>query len=172
MNCPGCGAPMQAHGDTFQCDYCHTVVAADQNDEGVSLLGEGPGDQCPFCSVALENAAVAKQPILYCGKCRGMLISMDLFPTLVQTLRAQQRASIDAPPADPHDLLRHLSCPRCHRPMDAHFYAGPGNVVLDSCETCSLNWLDHGELTRIARDPEYVHEAMADDAGAGFDLDQ
>jgi Zn-finger nucleic acid-binding protein len=40
--------------------------------------------------------------------------------------------------------------------MDAHFYAGPGNVVMDSCEVCDLNWLDHGELSRISRAPEYM----------------
>ena len=33
--------------------------------------------------------------------------------------------------------------------MDAHFYAGPGNVVIDSCEDCSLIWLDHGKLMRL-----------------------
>jgi Zn-finger nucleic acid-binding protein len=38
--------------------------------------------------------------------------------------------------------------------MEAHSYAGPGNVVIDSCEPCSLNWLDHGELARIAQAPD------------------
>jgi Zn-finger nucleic acid-binding protein len=26
--------------------------------------------------------------------------------------------------------------------------------VIDSCENCELNWLDHGELMRIARAPK------------------
>ena len=38
--------------------------------------------------------------------------------------------------------------------MEAHSYCGPGNVVIDSCESCSLNWLDHGELARIAQAPD------------------
>jgi Zn-finger nucleic acid-binding protein len=38
--------------------------------------------------------------------------------------------------------------------MDAHVYFGGGNVVIDSCEQCELNWLDHGELMRIARAPK------------------
>jgi Zn-finger nucleic acid-binding protein len=35
--------------------------------------------------------------------------------------------------------------------MEAHFYAGGGNVVMDTCETCCLHWLDHDELARIAQ---------------------
>jgi hypothetical protein len=38
--------------------------------------------------------------------------------------------------------------------MDTHFYGGPGNVVIDSCENCCLTWLDGGELKRIATAPE------------------
>jgi Zn-finger nucleic acid-binding protein len=38
--------------------------------------------------------------------------------------------------------------------MDTHYYAGPGNVIVDSCDTCSLLWLDRGELTRIAHAPD------------------
>jgi Zn-finger nucleic acid-binding protein len=87
----------------------------------------------------------------------------------VQRLRNLQREQADAPPVDPHDLTRSVLCPHCHRAMDAHFYAGPGNVVLDSCETCDLNWLDHGELTQIIRAPEYVQQAMDEDNYAGYD---
>jgi hypothetical protein len=43
--------------------------------------------------------------------------------------------------------------------MDTHFYAGPGNVVIDSCENCCLTWLDGGELTRIAAAPEEQFES-------------
>jgi Zn-finger nucleic acid-binding protein len=40
--------------------------------------------------------------------------------------------------------------------MIAHLYAGPGNVVIDSCEQCQVNWLDGGELRRIALSPDTV----------------
>ena len=32
--------------------------------------------------------------------------------------------------------------------MSTHPYYGPGNVIIDSCETCNLVWLDFGELKR------------------------
>ena len=38
--------------------------------------------------------------------------------------------------------------------MDTHFYAGGGNVVLDDCSRCELNWLDAGEFMSIARAPD------------------
>jgi Zn-finger nucleic acid-binding protein len=76
------------------------------------------------------------------------------FQTLIDALRATQRGSVIQPSMDHGDLNRRISCPKCHRPMEAHSYAGPGNVVIDSCEPCSLNWLDHGELARIAQAPD------------------
>jgi Zn-finger nucleic acid-binding protein len=145
---------MRVSGDTLVCDFCKTVSVPDGNNEGVSVLGDGPGDACPICNIPLVQAAVDKQPILYCNKCRGMMISMDVFPTLVETLRAQQQCTVVAPPVDPDGLNRQINCPHCHKAMDTHFYAGPGNVIMDSCDGCGLNWLDHGELTRIARAPE------------------
>ena len=137
MNCPSCGATMRLDVDTWKCDFCHSVYVPGSDDEGVTLLSDGNGDQCP--------------------------ISMEIFSTLTETLRAQQHGATPAPGVDPHDLQRSIQCPHCHRPMEAHFYAGPGNVVLDSCENCELNWLDHGELLRIARAAEYMEDAMRAD---------
>jgi hypothetical protein len=46
---------------------------------------------------------------------------------------------------------RVLTCPRCRQSMISHFYGGPGNLVIDTCERCQVNWLDPGELRRMAR---------------------
>ncbi len=35
--------------------------------------------------------------------------------------------------------------------MDTHYYEGGGNVVIDDCSRCELNWLDSGELLIIGR---------------------
>jgi Zn-finger nucleic acid-binding protein len=45
--------------------------------------------------------------------------------------------------------------------MHTHPYAGGGNIVIDNCPVCAVNWLDHGELRRVvaAPDPQYTaHE--------------
>jgi Zn-finger nucleic acid-binding protein len=60
---------------------------------------------------------------------------------------------------DSSDLRRTVDCPQCQHAMEAHFYAGPGNVTIDSCDPCSLNWLDHGELMRIVHAPDERHSA-------------
>ena len=38
--------------------------------------------------------------------------------------------------------------------MDNHPYGGGGNVYIDSCEPCSVIWLDGGELRRIVMAPD------------------
>jgi Zn-finger nucleic acid-binding protein len=37
--------------------------------------------------------------------------------------------------------------------MDTHFYGGPGSIVIDNCAECEVNWLDRGELRRVALAP-------------------
>ena len=38
--------------------------------------------------------------------------------------------------------------------MIGHPYGGPGNVNIDTCERCSVIWLDRNELRRIALAPD------------------
>ena len=56
-------------------------------------------------------------------------------------------------PLNPDDLRRKVRCPVCKAAMVTHPYYGPGNVVLDSCESCELVWLDFGELKQIVDAP-------------------
>jgi Zn-finger nucleic acid-binding protein len=41
--------------------------------------------------------------------------------------------------------------------MDTHFYEGPGNIIIDDCSRCFLNWLDQGELMRVVHAPDHVY---------------
>jgi len=153
---------------SFKCEYCHSVYFPDKDDEGVRVLGEQSGDACPVCKVPLMKAAVSNFRIVYCTTCRGMLIPMEEFQVLIDELQSQQRDTIVQTAADPQDLRRSIDCPHCHHPMEAHYYAGPGNVVIDSCDTCSLNWLDHGELMRISHAPDEYHPATSFAATTGY----
>jgi hypothetical protein len=80
----------------------------------------------------------------------GTLVAMGRFETLIDALRSEKEAAASLPLSDPAELTRKISCPQCKRPMETHFYGGGRNVVIDDCESCSLDWLDHGELRRIA----------------------
>ena len=92
---------------------------------------------------------------IYCKRCHGALIAMGTFMGLVEELRSRRETSAEgARQPDWQDLNRKVRCPRCTRQMDTHPYYGPGNVIIDSCEECSVLWLDYGELARIVRAPD------------------
>ena len=37
--------------------------------------------------------------------------------------------------------------------MSTHRYLGPGNIIIDTCGTCNLIWLDYGELNKAVNAP-------------------
>jgi len=146
---------LEADKECLVCDYCGTVHFPDANAEGVRVLEVPSPLQCPICAVPLIHASVAREPMLYCGQCRGMLIGMDTFIAIVHNLRA--RHEIPGEPAHQPDwteMDRRIKCPQCSQEMDAHPYGGGGNVIIEDCERCELNWLDHGELERIVQAPD------------------
>jgi len=156
MNCPSCGAPMhlKADADSYACDYCRSVYLPEKDDNGVRVLDEASGELCPVCNLALVHAAIGGVRIRYCTHCHGMLVPMQVFESLIDELRSVGNGTVEQPKAERRDLSRKIGCPNCRARMDAHYYGGPGNVVIDSCETCSLNWLDRGELWHIVRAPD------------------
>jgi Zn-finger nucleic acid-binding protein len=135
------------------CDYCKSILLADKDDEGVSTLEEAPDQTCPVCAIPLWNSMLAGVRIQSCKKCRGLLIAMGVFEDLIGQLRVEDRGNNIPQTAELNEMKRKINCPFCHRPMDAHFYYGGGSVVIDGCDKCELNWLDHGELMRIVRAP-------------------
>jgi Zn-finger nucleic acid-binding protein len=168
MNCPACGAPIVLKPDTegYKCDYCHAVFFPGEEEDGVQVVGEQPDAAlslaCPVCSQPLVKAIIAKLPVLYCTECHGLLMRMGTLPDLTDALRATIPTPAVQTPPDPGDMKRAIQCPQCHRRMDTHFYAGPGNVIVDSCGNCFLLWLDRGELMRIVHAPDATVAADSD----------
>lgn len=157
MDCPNCGAKMQLDKgmNSWSCDYCKSVLYCEPNEEGVRVLAETSAFACPVCAVPLAQAAIDGHPMFHCMRCRGSLIAVPVFITLLDELRAKQGGAWSiSRPADAKELERQIRCPQCGGAMDAHFYGGPGNVVIDDCTRCELNWLDKGELARMVRAPE------------------
>ena len=157
MNCPNCGAAMRLKDDAdyLICDYCETPQFPDVNAEGVRVLGLAASISCPVCAIPLTHASVARERIFYCERCHGMLIGMDVFSEIVEDLRSRRETTVDAAHGmDWKDLDRRIKCPKCSATMDTHPYCGPGNIVIDTCENCSVNWLDYGELDRVVRAPD------------------
>jgi Zn-finger nucleic acid-binding protein len=144
---------MQLKADlvSFRCDYCHSVYFPDQAENGVRVLGgDATGLSCPICNIPVVNSAIGAARMIYCARCHGMMAPMPAIEGLIDAARIVGAAGAAPAASDPADLHRKLACPRCHHAMDAHFYAGPGNVIVNSCEDCCLLWLDRGGLMRIA----------------------
>src|SRR5262249_23563869 len=115
---------------------------------------------CPMCLTPLSRSRLEGHSLLYCARCYGMLIEMNRFATLIDAVRAsEERPRRVALPRRQNPGDRLLNCPTCGQPMLCHIYGGPGNVVIDSCERCQLNWLDPGELRRIATAPDSTSSA-------------
>ena len=169
MSCPACGAPVALKPDTegFRCDYCHSVFFPGEEEDGVQVVltqADLPLSlACPVCSLPLVHASITKIPVLYCPQCHGLLMPMNELVSLIDALRAarEKLPAVQTPP-DNDDLKRTLQCPQCHRRMETHFYAGPGNVIVDSCSDCFLIWLDRGEPSRIAHAPDADDRSPSD----------
>ena len=149
---------LKADQECFTCAYCGTVEVPDANAEGIRVFDEPAALDCPVCATALVHAAGAGLRMMYCNRCHGMLISIGIFPAIVQDLKSHRETTgYVARPFEPRDLDRQLHCPQCGGRMDTHLYGGGGNIIIDSCEKCCLNWLDHGELDRIVRAPDRLY---------------
>ena len=146
---------LEADKEFLNCEYCGNIYFPEKNEDGVRVLGEPSELACPVCEIPLVEAAFNGQRLLYCNRCRGMLVQMDIFVTLIHDVHAHRDGeAVMLRPPDPAGLQRRTDCPQCHRRMDTHFYAGPGNVIIDDCSSCHLNWLDYGELMRILGTPD------------------
>lgn len=68
--------------------------------------------------------------------------------------------SVPSPESKKHDH-RSGSCPRCALPLERSETLAVEGMHWDTCEKCGGAWLDGGELTTIAADPDAA-------AAAGF----
>ena len=154
-DCDNCGAPLRIDPNRglFICDHCGSQMEAPPGLRYLDLLAEST-TSCPLCSSALWDTRLEGHPLLACRRCYGMLIEMSRFAAVIDVMRTLEPCAFRAvlPPRQ-HPADRVLTCPTCRQPMLSHFYGGPGNVVIDTCEPCGVNWLDPGELRRIAVAP-------------------
>jgi Zn-finger nucleic acid-binding protein len=159
MNCRNCGGAMEliANRGSFFCRYCGSFHFPDAaGDGGVRIVGDPEKPiVCTVCKATLSSAMLDESFMVhYCRNCRGILIPRAGFATVVEKRRAW---ALDPPgpaiPLERAELDRQMACPACAARMITHPYYGPGNVVIDSCSTCDLIWLDFGELKQIVAAP-------------------
>jgi Zn-finger nucleic acid-binding protein len=150
-----CGAPARLDADrcVFVCAHCGSERELPAGVEHLEILGKS-AESCPLCDVPLWESRLEALPLHACTRCFGLLVPMTHFAALVDALRVYEGRSYRTPlPRTQDPGHRQLACPRCRQPMMNHLYGGPGNVVIDTCEDCLVNWLDPGELRRIVLAP-------------------
>jgi Zn-finger nucleic acid-binding protein len=132
-----------------------TAPLPPQANEDDVLVGAETTHVCPVCQANLFDATIENRSVRYCTKCRGLLVLIFNFLPLVEYMRTVWRSTgANIQPRDNSDADRHLDCPLCGKIMIGYPYGGPGNVNLDSCERCSVIWLDRDELRRIVLAPD------------------
>src|SRR3954468_4926077 len=98
------------------------------NEDDVQACSETT-NACPVCQALLSGGNIEGRPVLYCTKCRGLLVSIDRFLPLIEILRALRTpTALSLEPRDDSDADRRLACPMCGKTMTGHPYGGPGNV--------------------------------------------
>ena len=117
-------------------------------------MGPPTGEMCPVCSLPLVHAVIANVLVQCCTECRGMLIPMQVFLHITETLEFPEEVEPVEPWPGSSDPERKILCPRCHTRFDTHPYRGNGHTIVDSCIVCNLIWLDRGELIEITRTPD------------------
>jgi Zn-finger nucleic acid-binding protein len=155
-NCDNCGASLRIDRDrgVFICGHCGSEQDTPAALAHIELLDE-TSDPCPICATPLSASRLDGYSLLCCAQCFGMLIPMNQFAAVIDALRAREtRTFRTARPRRQDPAGRVIECPSCAQPMHGHIYGGPGNVVIDSCEHCQVNWLDAGELRQIAIAPD------------------
>ena len=155
-NCVNCGAPLTKDDthDGLTCGHCGTLNEPIAAPVGLDI-GPVTDTHCPSCASPLCDSRLEGIPLLFCRGCQGMLVAIPRFVSVIDAARMQEPPGVAAVlPRRQAPGERTLVCPSCHGPMLSHIYGGPGNLVLDTCERCQRNWLDGGELRRIARAPD------------------
>ena len=94
---------LKADQECFLCSYCASIDVPETNAEGIRVFDEpADGLACPVCSTALLQASANGHRLAYCNQCHGMLISMEVFPAVIQDLKSRRSAlAYDARPFDP-----------------------------------------------------------------------
>ena len=154
-----CGAAISvATGYTHAvCNSCQSFwfpTSIEQSEDQIVPQNRATPFSCPRCSVDLEVGKIGNTEVCFCTSCRGFVVDLESLGGIIQMRRTMYEGPDDKPtPANFCELDVHGTCPACFAKMEAHHYCGPGNIVLDTCNGCKLAWLDHGELSKIARAP-------------------
>ena len=142
--------------DYYFCEYCGVYHFPSPSAEGIRNLGEAPERiTCPLCHIPFDLVVFDDHYRGYqCSNCQGILFNRGTFRKTLENRRAKAVTPPElATRPSEEELTRQVYCPKCNQRMSTHHYLGPGNIIIDTCHTCNLIWLDYGELTKAVNAP-------------------
>jgi ribosomal protein L37AE/L43A len=90
-NCLSCGGPLRLDRERgiLVCDHCGAQQELPATLDYVDLERE-TASRCPLCSRPLSTSRLDGYPLLCCARCFGMLIAMDCFAAVIDTVRIRE----------------------------------------------------------------------------------
>lgn len=146
--CPECAARIP--GDAHFCAACGIRI------EPQALAPVAEDSRCPRCAGTMRTRELSPMPLVECGACLGVWLSVPTFESAVDkaTTDPAPKPSLAAVPyrarapknGEPERRL--LPCLICRDLMVPRHFGGRSGVVIDLCGNHGV-WLDHEELERI-----------------------
>jgi len=137
--------------DSWSRNYCKTVYHSEANEEGVHVLSDTSGLNRPVCAVPLAQAALDAHKLCYCTQCRGILIAVPVFESLLDQVCAKQAGAWTIARRRPGGTAAANPVPAMRPPDGYALLRRSGQLGIDDYAACKLNWMDKGKLTRIVR---------------------
>lgn len=162
MNCKHCNLSMKLieKSNRYLCETCQhsqpaVAVVPPSSNSSIKSLGETSDLLCQACDdTPLTLGLIHKTEVCFCSSCHGFAIQRGALADLVEDLRSLYEGPDNAPiPIDQKQLGSRLNCVGCQFPVETVAYNGPGNVVIASCDSCEISWINDGDLDRIVRAP-------------------
>src|SRR5262245_50848596 len=135
-NCTNCGAALTAVAarNYLYCEHCSSfyfLEPFEASADRVLRMHAVHDTRCPVCEVNLELGSMERREVLFCERCRGILLRCFDFSEIVQLRRMREANTAPPTPLDPEELKRRIKCPVCQGKMETHPFCGPGAVVID-----------------------------------------
>lgn len=143
-----------AHARCESCSRFWFPTSIEDSEDAIVPQRRQTEFNCPQCREPLCVGKIGSTEVCYCDACRGFVVDSQSLGRMIEARRKTYRGPDDRPVlVNLKELDVHQTCPACFETMEPHHYCGPGNVILDTCRGCQLAWLDHGEISKIARAP-------------------
>ncbi len=105
---------------------------------------------CPVCKESLGIIKHEGQELHRCISCSGLLLDTDTFKEIQKENDRYLSVLLEKPEKTANNKLRgERKCPECGKKMKCMDFEWDASIEIDVCESCSMIWLDGGELAII-----------------------